>query len=65
MAMAGLKFAGKVPFRTVVFNSLITDPEGKKMSKTKGNVVYPLDLFGEFGTDAVRFTLTGHRKPSK
>ena len=59
MAMAGLKFAGKVPFRTVVFNSLITDPEGKKMSKTKGNVVDPLDLFGEFGTDAVRFTLTG------
>jgi len=58
MIMAGLRLAGNIPFSTVVFNSLITDPEGKKMSKTKGNVVDPLELFDKFGTDAVRFTLT-------
>jgi valyl-tRNA synthetase len=58
MMMAGFKFTGKRPFHTVVFNSLVTDPEGKKMSKTKGNVVDPLDLFNQYGTDAVRFTLT-------
>jgi valyl-tRNA synthetase len=58
MMMAGLHLAGNIPFKTVVLNSLVTDPEGKKMSKTKGNVVDPLDLFNQFGTDAVRFTLT-------
>ncbi len=58
MIMMGLKHTGKIPFRTVIFNSLITDPEGKKMSKTKGNVVDPLELFDQFGTDAVRFALT-------
>ena len=58
MVMAGLHLAKDIPFQTVVLNSLVTDPEGKKMSKTKGNVVDPLDLFAQFGTDAVRFTLT-------
>ena len=58
MIMAGLYFTKQVPFRTVVLHSLVTDPEGKKMSKTKGNVVDPLDLFTQFGTDATRFTLT-------
>ncbi len=57
MIMMGLKHTGTIPFRTVVFNSIITDPEGKKMSKTKGNVVDPLELFDQFGTDAVRFAL--------
>ena len=57
MIMAGLKFAGDVPFRTVYINSLVRDAEGRKMSKSKGNVVDPLDLMEEYGTDAVRFTL--------
>ena len=58
MMMAGLKLTGKPPFRTVVMHSLVTDPEGKKMSKSKGNIVDPLELFDRYGTDAVRFTLT-------
>ncbi|MGE0105018.1 MAG: valine--tRNA ligase [Blastocatellales bacterium] len=58
MMMMGLKFMGDVPFRTVYINALVLDPEGQKMSKTKGNVVDPLVVFDRYGTDAVRFMLT-------
>jgi valyl-tRNA synthetase len=58
MMMMGLKFMGEVPFRTVYINALILDPEGQKMSKTKGNVINPLDVFDKYGTDAARFALT-------
>ncbi len=58
MMMMGLKFMGEVPFRTVYINALVLDPEGKKMSKTKGNVIDPLEVFDRYGTDAVRFALT-------
>jgi valyl-tRNA synthetase len=58
MMMMGLKFMGDVPFREVYIYSLVADAEGKKMSKSKGNVVDPLGLMEEFGTDALRFTLT-------
>ncbi len=58
MMMMGLKFMGDVPFRTVYINALVLDPEGRKMSKTKGNVIDPLDVFDQYGTDAVRFALT-------
>jgi valyl-tRNA synthetase len=58
MIMMGLKFMGDVPFRTVYFTALVLDPEGKKMSKTKGNVIDPLEMFDVYGTDAVRFMLT-------
>ncbi len=58
MMMMGLKFMGDVPFRTVYITALILDPEGQKMSKTKGNVIDPLVMFDKYGTDAVRFTLT-------
>jgi valyl-tRNA synthetase len=57
MIMAGLKFTGDVPFRTVYINSLVRDAEGQKMSKSKGNVIDPLEVMEEYGTDAVRFTL--------
>jgi valyl-tRNA synthetase len=58
MMMMGLKFMGDVPFRTVYINALVLDPHGQKMSKTKGNVVDPLDVFDKYGTDAARFALT-------
>ncbi len=57
MMMMGLKFMGEVPFREVYMYSLVADAEGKKMSKSKGNVVDPLDLIDQYGTDALRFTL--------
>ncbi len=58
MMMMGIKFMGKVPFKEVYIYSLVADKEGKKMSKSKGNVVDPLDMIDKYGTDALRFTLT-------
>ncbi|HXQ15492.1 MAG TPA: valine--tRNA ligase [Caulobacteraceae bacterium] len=57
MMMLGLHFMGEVPFRRVVINALIRDEQGQKMSKTKGNVVDPLELIDDYGADALRFTV--------
>ncbi len=57
MIMAGLEFTGQVPFNTVYLHGLIRDEHGQKMSKSKGNVVDPLVVMNEMGTDALRFTL--------
>jgi valyl-tRNA synthetase len=57
MAMLGLKFMGEVPFRDVFIHTLVRDTEGLKMSKTRGNVVDPLEFMKQYGTDAFRFTL--------
>lgn len=57
MIMDGLEFTGKVPFNTVYLHGLIRDEHGQKMSKTKGNVIDPLVVMDEMGTDALRFTL--------
>jgi valyl-tRNA synthetase len=57
MIMMGLEFTGKVPFGTVYLHGLIRDEFGRKMSKTYGNVIDPLILMDELGTDALRFTL--------
>jgi valyl-tRNA synthetase len=57
MIMAGSFFDGRAPFADVVLHGLVRDERGQKMSKTKGNVVDPLDMCDEFGADAVRFTL--------
>ncbi|MBF0493165.1 MAG: valine--tRNA ligase [Deltaproteobacteria bacterium] len=57
MMMMGLKFMGEVPFKDVYIHALVRDAQGQKMSKSKGNVVNPLELMDKFGTDALRFTL--------
>jgi len=60
MIMMGLKFMGEQPFDHVYIHALIRDAEGQKMSKSKGNVVDPLEMTDAFGTDAVRFTLAAY-----
>ncbi|MEQ9332793.1 valine--tRNA ligase [Thalassobaculum sp.] len=57
MMMMGLHFMKDVPFRTVYIHALVRDAKGQKMSKSKNNVIDPLDLIGRYGTDALRFTL--------
>ncbi len=57
MLMFGLYVHGEVPFRDLYLHGMLLDPKGKKMSKSKGNVVSPLDLIAQYGTDAVRFGL--------
>ncbi|MBI3169303.1 MAG: valine--tRNA ligase [Chloroflexi bacterium] len=57
MIMSGLEYTGKIPFHTVYLSGLIRDEHGQKMSKTKGNVIDPLIVMDELGTDALRFTL--------
>ncbi|MBS0279374.1 MAG: valine--tRNA ligase, partial [Proteobacteria bacterium] len=57
MMMMSLWFLPDVPFRTVFIHTRVLDEKGVKMSKTKGNVVDPLDLIDEYGADALRFTL--------
>jgi len=65
MIMLGLKFMGDVPFRDVYIHALIRDAEGHKMSKSKGNVIDPLHVMEQFGTDALRFTLASMASPGR
>ena len=58
MIMLGISNMGQIPFHTIYLHGLVLDPEGVKMSKTKGNVLNPLNLIDEYGADAVRFALT-------
>src|SRR5690625_796553 len=57
MMMTGLHFMEKEPFRDVYINSIVVDQFGKKMSKSRGNVIDPLELIDEYGADALRYTL--------
>jgi valyl-tRNA synthetase len=57
MIMSGLEYTGQVPFDTVYLHGLIRDEHGRKMSKSYGNVIDPLPVMDELGTDALRFTL--------
>ncbi len=57
MIMSGLEFMGDVPFRHVYFNGLIRDAQGRKMSKTLGNGIDPLEMVEKYSADAVRFSL--------
>jgi valyl-tRNA synthetase len=57
MIMSGLEYTGEIPFHTVYLHGLIRDEHGRKMSKSYGNVIDPLPVMDELGTDALRFTL--------
>ncbi len=58
MMMMGMQFMDGVPFGTVYLHGLVTDEKGQKMSKSKGNVIDPLELIDKYGADALRFTMT-------
>jgi len=57
MVMLGIYETGKIPFVNILLHGLVNDPLGKKMSKSKGNAVNPLELVDQYGADAVRFAL--------
>jgi len=58
MMMMGIHFKEQVPFHHVYIHALVRDEQGKKMSKSTGNVIDPLEMIGKYGTDSLRFTLT-------
>ncbi len=58
MMMMCLHFMGEVPFKDIYIHALVRDEKGQKMSKSKGNIIDPLDLIEKYGCDALRFTLT-------
>jgi valyl-tRNA synthetase len=63
MIMMGLEFTGQPPFDTIYLHGLVRDEQGRKMSKTLGNVIDPLEVIDAFGTDALRFTLLTGSSP--
>ena len=65
MMMMGLYFMGDVPFRDVYIHALIRDTKGQKMSKSKGNVIDPLELIDSYGADALRFTMAQKATPGR
>jgi valyl-tRNA synthetase len=65
MIMSGLEYTGQIPFHTVYLHGIIRDELGRKMSKTTGNVIDPLEVMDEMGTDALRFTLLVGSSPGK
>ncbi len=65
MMMMGIHFMGDAPFRTVAIHGLVRDERGQKMSKSKGNVLDPLDLVDKYGADALRFAIAGLSGPGR
>ncbi|MGQ0662079.1 MAG: valine--tRNA ligase [Pseudomonadota bacterium] len=65
MMMMGLHFMGEVPFRTVYIHALVRDVQGQKMSKSKGNIIDPIELIDRYGCDALRFTLAALAAPGR
>eukprot|EP00887_Chlorella_sp_A99_P007370 scaffold2.g7370.t1 len=65
MAMMGLEFTGKPPFHTVYLHGLVRDDKGRKMSKSLGNVVDPVEVIAQYGADALRWTLATGTAPGQ
>ncbi|HUG88933.1 MAG TPA: valine--tRNA ligase [Actinomycetota bacterium] len=65
MVMAGIRLAGDVPFHDVVIHGLVRDAQGRKMSKSLGNVIDPLDMIERYGADALRFSLSRMASPEQ
>ena len=65
MIMMGLYFKDDVPFHTIYIHALVRDEKGQKMSKSKGNIINPLELIDKYGADALRFTLTALAAPGR
>ena len=65
MVMLGIEFTGKSPFHTIYMHGLVRDGNGQKMSKTKGNVVDPIETIDEYGTDALRLSLVTGTTPGQ
>jgi valyl-tRNA synthetase len=65
MVMLGLEFMNDVPFHHVYIHGIVRDKKGKKMSKSLGNVIDPLEIMEKFGTDALRFSLTTSSIPGR
>ncbi|PPQ34989.1 valine--tRNA ligase [Rhodopila globiformis] len=65
MMMMGLHMMGDVPFRTVYIHGLVRDEKGQKMSKSRGNVIDPLELIDTYGADALRFTICALTGPGR
>ncbi len=63
MAMAGIHFMGLIPFHTIYLHGLVRDAKGEKMSKSKNNVIDPIEVMDQYGTDALRFTLATSSTP--
>ena len=57
MVMAGIEFMGEVPFKDVILHGTVRDAKGRKMSKSLGNAIDPLEIIGEYGADALRFSM--------
>lgn len=65
MVMLGLELTDKVPFSTVYLHGLVRDGQGQKMSKTKGNVIDPIDTIAQVGQDTLRYTLVTGSTPGQ
>jgi len=65
MIMSGIHFMGQVPFHTVYVHALVRDSRGQKMSKSKGNVIDPIEMIDKYGADALRFTLCAMAAPGR
>lgn len=65
MVTMGIELTGKVPFHTIYMHGLVRDAQGQKMSKTKGNVIDPIDTLEQYGADALRYTLVTGSTPGQ